>query len=163
LLNMGAARLGWKRLFVPSYFCVDVIDVMRESSLELCAYRDRPGSPLALPSPGRAGDVLFVSNTLGLRDMPDDYASGWSATVEDHTHDQLSRWEISSAADYGVAPLSMSLPLPDGVVVWSPSGLALPRVDEPGAERNAAVLDKATAMIMKRQYLSGAITDKRRY
>jgi hypothetical protein len=119
---------GWQRLWVPEYFCYDVIASLKEAGLELAFYVDYPGNNdnLNLNVNFRAGDALLRVNYFGLR--------GYRSTeklmvpvVEDHTHDLIGDWAINSHADWCIASLRKSLPVPEGGMLWSPMGLKLPK------------------------------------
>jgi hypothetical protein len=83
-----------------------------------------------------------------------------AVVVEDHTHDPLAACAYASNADYAVASLRKTLPLPDGGVLWSPKDKDLPR-ERPVTPRHLQVaMNRLSAMALKLHYLSGCAVDK---
>lgn len=66
----------------------------------------------------------------------------------------------ASDADFCFASLRKTLPLPDGGVLWSPPGHALPPPPPLDSTHAVAALNKLAAMSLKRGYLSGGAVDK---
>jgi hypothetical protein len=83
-----------------------------------------------------------------------------AVVVEDHTHDPLSECASASRADYAVASLRETLPLPDGGVLWSPTGKDLPSEVTATDEHLHVTLDRLSAMVLKLHYLTGAAVEK---
>ena len=149
---------GVRVLHVPTYFCIDVVEVLAPH-VDVQWYRELPdgrGPRLATLRP-RPGEAVLAVNLFGRGD-PAPWRI-WSRehpevlVIEDHTHDPWSNWARTSRAPYCVASWRKTLPLPDGAVLWSGRGLPVPPAvgdDNPGA-----VL-KATAMRVKRDWLGGA-------
>ena len=145
------------RLWVPSYFCFEVAEYWK-SFIEVVTYADDPrrAEPDWLSLRPTATDLVIAVNYFGLRN-----GKAWQiwrdrtdcVLVEDHSHDPVSCWALQSQADYAFASLRKTLPVPDGGILWSPRGLALPgtRTCE-----NAASTLKLAAMLWKQQYLAGA-------
>lgn len=162
---VGHLRLD--RVFFPSYYCQQVAASLRDDGVEVKAYPDDPrDTPADLTDmPWGAGDGVVISNTFGLRgppEFPTEVPVG-VVTIEDHTHDPLSRWALNSAADYAFASLRKWLPLPDGAVLWSPRELSLPDPTEILPDHTAITLTKLTGMVLKRQYLQGVFREKSIY
>jgi len=151
------------RVWVPSYFCQKVTGAMADAGVELRAYLDEPGGVEAAVGEVRAGDVVLVLNTFGLRDaraVTKKLRGAGAAVIEDHSHDPLSRWAFESEADWCLASLRKTLPLPDGAVLWSPQGHRMPG-DHPGESRAEAVAHRMLAsMELKRMYLAGEGVEK---
>lgn len=162
LLQHGRATQHWKRLLVPSYLCQEVVASARQE-LPVVAYPDRPtmtepAERSVAPAPG---DVVLVVNTFGLR------TARWAlpapqgvAVIEDHTHDPWSEWARTSRADYAIASLRKTLPLPDGGVLWSPVGQELPQPLHATPERQVASERKLAAQLLKALYLAGHAIEK---
>ena len=163
LVLWGARRHGWRRAWLPSYYCPEVPAGLRSleaHGIELLTYPDHDltGPPATERIGAAPGDVIVVANQLGVRPRPvaagtDEAGHGPAAgdarvatarpatapgtiLVEDHSHDPGSAWARGSRADYAFASLRKTLPLPDGGAVWSPQGLELP--PEPGPESGRA-------------------------
>ena len=147
---------GWQRLWVPEYFCYDVIASLKEAGLELAFYTDYPGNydNDNLNDNFRAGDALLRVNYFGMR--------GYRRTeklmvpvVEDHTHDLIGDWAMKSTADWCVASLRKSLPVPEGGMLWSPMGLPLPKAPTVSDENEKIAAIRWEAMRLKACYLNG--------
>jgi hypothetical protein len=160
LLAWGRERRGWRRVHCPSFYCQDVVRALA-SELDLVIYPETPLQPAStLPSPG-PGEVLLVVNVYGLRRRPDRVPGG--VVIEDHTHDPWSDWAFSSRADYAVASLRKTLPVPDGGALWSPRALELPEERPATASHAGACLARLSAMVLKAHYLQGDGVAKETY
>jgi hypothetical protein len=152
LLARGRDVHGWSRLLVPSYYCQDVLAAVgREIAVNV--YRSAPTEPVPRPIKVRAGDVVLVVATFGMRTQAE--LSGPAPIVEDHSHDPTTDGAMHSSADYVIASLRKTLPLPDGGVLWSPRNLPVPQEIKMTVAHGAAVLQRLSAMTLKLHYLSG--------
>lgn len=152
---------GWQRLWVPEYFCYDVVASLREAGLELRFYTDYPGSNdnENLNLDFRAGDALLRVNYFGMRS----YRSPEKLmvpVVEDHTHDLIGDWALRSTADWCIASLRKSLPIPEGGMLWSPVGLRLPEQPTLSDENERIAAIRWEAMKLKARYLAGENVEK---
>ncbi len=163
VLASGTSERGWRRLWVPEYFCQHVTAALVRPDLELRPYPDNPllEAP-SLPDSVR-GDAVLVMNYFGLRGPLEAPRRDGVEIVEDHSHDPLSPWSRTSTADFCVASLRKTIPLPDGGVAWSPRGHPLPAEPAPAAQRTRAASARLAAMILKGKYLSGDPVDKATY
>ena len=145
LVEHGRAHFGWQRLWMPSYFCQEVVAAAK-TSIELATDLDGPGS---VPDFGdvhvRRGDAVFIVNYFGLRSSIVPPAG--AAIVEDHTHDPWSEWSRRSVADFCLVSLRKTLPVPDGGLVWSPRQHVLPPVRAVTPERAIASSNKTAGML----------------
>ncbi len=157
LLAWGRERLGFERILVPGFFCPEVTSALARE-LPVAIYPDAPGDPLPARVDASARDVLLVVNTYGMRAGA--RVCTRAVVLEDHSHDPLSPWAFESEADYAVASLRKTLPLPDGGVLWSPRGRELPPERRWTATHARAAACRLAAMAWKRQYLEGAPLDK---
>ena len=161
LLTHGMARRGWRRVWVPSYFCQEVVSSMCSTGIDVRQYPDNPLLPIpAQPGQMEPGDVFFVVNYFGLRSQPRLPETDGIELVEDHTHDPWSHWAFNSPADYCIASLRKTLPVPDGAVLWSPRGKELPPAPAPTLRHQAASTETLAAMLLKLLYLEGHRVDK---
>jgi hypothetical protein len=157
-----AEHLEWhgKRLHLPTYFCPDVTESLAHI-FEIHWYRD---SPLALRPDfdsikAAPGEIVLGVNYFGVR--PVDAWSEWIAlnphvqVIEDYSHDPNPAMMGRSSAEYVLTSLRKTLPIPDGGLICSPRGSALPRALVPG---NAS--SKLEAMALKSMYLRGLPVDK---
>jgi hypothetical protein len=149
---------GWTRVWLPSYVCAELAAALGE---RVRFYADDPTRP-SPPEPSRvgaeAGDAVVRINYFGLRG-PASAArlrARGVVVIDDHTHDPCGPWAKSSDADYCLASLRKSLPLPDGALSWSPLGHALP----PPAPASEAAAAKLPAMLLKALYLAGQPVSK---
>ena len=157
LLNYGQKEIGWRRLWVPSYFCQEVVASLKSTGISIELYDDSPtDESCALDIRNvRDGDAMLNVNFMGLRLQRETELYGALAVIEDHTHDPWSTWASESPADWCVASLRKTLPIPDGAVLWSPRKRALPEQLMCMPERAYASLNKMAGMILKKRYLMG--------
>lgn len=166
LLQLGSTTRGWKRLWVPSYFCQTVVRTFIASGLEVCLYEHAPERPVRLDRlDTRPGDAILRQNLFGLHSAPSVDAIDRSNVeiIDDHTHDPWSDWAWQSDADWCTASLRKLLPLPDGGVLWSPRNHQLPQQPAVTPERRVASLERMSAMVLKAKYLSGHSIDREMY
>jgi hypothetical protein len=136
-----------------------VLEPLVAAGIEIVAYPDGPGRPPpVLADLGLVeGDALLVVNHLGLRSAPD--LTGASRrgidVIEDHTHDPWSPWAFASMADFCLASLRKTLPLPDGAVVWSPPHHRLPSEPPATPEHERAAAAALQGAILKGLALGG--------
>lgn len=160
LLRWGRKQAGWQRVHVPDYFCQDVVAALLEE-LPVVLYADSPEHPQPAWSQLQLapGDAVLWVNYFGLRATANIADLPGVALIEDHTHDPLGA-AATSRADWCVASLRKTLPLPDGGVLWSPRGHDLPAPPPPLAAHEEASLSKWAAMQLKRLYLRGQPVNK---
>ena len=156
---------GWQRLWVPEYFCYEVIASLKDAGLELAFYVDFPGNDDNdnlndnLNVNYKPGDALLRVNYFGMRG----YRSPEKLmvpVVEDHTHDLIGDWAINSHADWCIASLRKSLPVPEGGMLWSPMGLQLPKAPTVAEENEKIAATRWEAMKLKARYLAGEDVEK---
>ncbi len=156
VVELGYRKRGWRRLWIPSYFCQDVARALVATGIRLEAYPDQPGRPIEPPET-HPGDALLVHSGLGLR-------AGRPAVpvdvIEDHTHSLLSPWARGSDATFCIASLRKLLPVADGGVAWSPAGLALPSIPKQTDAQRRATETRLQGMLLKAHYLAGLAVDK---
>ena len=112
----------WQRLWVPEYFCYDVIASLKQFGLDLAFYHDWPdrhGDDNTLENIQRSGrfrttDAVLRVNYYGMRTYRSAEKLSVAAVVEDHTHDFIGGWAVHSTADWCIASLRKTLPLPEG-------------------------------------------------
>lgn len=159
---------GWQRLWVPEYFCYDVIESLKEAGLNLLFYQDRPGyhgDGNTLENIQRNGcfrhtDAVLRVNYFGMRSRRRAEHLSVAAVVEDHTHDLIGDWAVHSTADWCIASLRKTLPIPEGGMLWSPKGLPLPEAPERSARNEEIAAIRWEAMKLKADYLAGDKIEK---
>ncbi len=159
LLDFGFDTRGWRRVWAPSYYCEDVVESLRGKRVAIARYPCGPLSQGVLPDP-EEGDVLLRVAYFGWGLAP--LIEPWGGEViEDHTHDPFGSGE--SSADFAIASLRKTLPIPDGGICWSPRGHPLPEEPVPAVEHECAVMQRLAAMALKRAYLMGDLDGKETY
>lgn len=158
LLLWQALTLQDKTLFVPEYFCPEVVACWLKHNVKLKFYRDDPLAESAdfASITAKSGDMILAVNYFGIRSA--DAWKDWKANnkdillVEDHTHDPVSDWAESSTADYAFSSLRKTLPVSDGAILWSPANRVLPAINllNDVSSSNA----KLAAMLLKKEYLT---------
>ena len=159
---------GWKRLWVPEYFCYDVIASLKEAGLEIVFYTDLPvykDDDSTLGSIQKKGhfrptDAVLRVNYFGLRAYRSSENLPVAAVVEDHTHDLIGDWALKSTADWCIASLRKTLPVPEGGILWSPKGLSLPEPPVSSAKNEDIASIRWNAMELKASYLAGDDIEK---
>jgi hypothetical protein len=162
-LDIGVRKRGWRRLWVPEYYCQHVAAALVRPDLELLTYLDHPLRRAPDLPDASPGDAVLVVNYFGLRDVVRIPRREGVEIIEDHSHDPSSHWAATSAADFCVASLRKTLPLSDGGVLWSPLGHALPPAPLLTPQRARIAATKLAAMILKAMYLDGHPVDKATY
>jgi hypothetical protein len=162
LLFHGRSRRGWRRLWLPGYFCQEVVAALSEI-LPLVIYDDTPLQASAvLPTELlHRGDVVLWVNFFGLRSgLFTGSGVNGVEVIEDYTHDPWAPGAWGDTADWCVASLRKTLPVPDGGALWSPRGHELPPAVPVTEERQLASLEKLAGMYLKSLYLAGHRVDK---
>jgi hypothetical protein len=167
LLLHGQRTRDWRRLWIPAYFCQEVAEAMQVTGITLTAYPDGPqfAEPVTDNLDFQPGDVVLRVNFFGLRVLPSvaTLRTQQVETIDDHTHDPWSTSALQSDADWCLASLRKTLPVPDGGMLWSPVGHALPASAQLTAERRLASLEKLAAMLLKDLYLRGQPVEKQTF
>jgi hypothetical protein len=153
-----AVHQGWRRLLVPSYFCHEVTDDLRQH-VPIDGYPDHPlGEEVELElGPDEAVLAVEYFGT------PHHVAAIGGQVVVDRTHDPLASWHYARTPDFAMASLRKTLPLPDGGLLWSPRGLDLPPRPALSSRHHSTWLAAITAMAMRATYLAGGPVDKGAY
>ena len=159
---------GWQRLWVPEYFCYDVIASLKDAGLDLRFYADYPGNKddsTTLEAIQRNGyfkpcDAIMRVNYFGTRSYRSPEKLSVAAVVEDHTHDLIGGWAMNSHADWCIASLRKTLPIPEGGILWSPVGLKLPKTPVSSQKNEEIATIRLEAMKLKAKYLAGENVEK---
>jgi len=128
--------------------------------LDLVPFADDPLRPEPELPDARQGDAVLILNYFGLRAPVEVAPRDGIEVIEDHSHDPASPWAMVSTADFCVASLRKTLPLPEGGVLWSPRQHPLPADPEVTDQRRLALASKLQAMILKAMYLEGEPVEK---
>lgn len=154
----------WRRIWMPDYFCYEVIDTIREQTgIEIIFYEDNPLSEGKVENlPFEDGDVLLRMNYFGMRDLRSNKNIP-VPVIEDHSHDPFGHWALYSDADWCVSSIRKSLPLPEGGMMWSPKGHQLPEIPQSTAENEKIAAIRWEGMEMKAEYLAGKEVSKEEF
>lgn len=147
--------LGWKKLFVPSYYCHEVTEAVRP----LIAVQLYPCNFLSesVPLQLAADEAAIVVEYFGRRSVVD--VSG-GTVVLDVTHDPATSEVYERVPDYTFASLRKTCFLPDGGCLWSATGATLPDAPLPSAPHEQASAVMLQAMVMKTVFLAGGHAEK---
>ena len=146
----------WERIWMPAYFCYEVIESIKKTGIEIVFYDDYPladDKGIVSQIEFKEGDVLFRVNFFGLRDFRSNKHIP-VPVIEDHTHDLLGHWALYSDADWCIASLRKSLPVAEGGMLWSPKGKKLPECCQT-TENQLLADERWKAMEWKKDYLDG--------
>ena len=146
----------WYRIWIPAYFCYEVIQYISSLGITVQLYDDNPllidEDKLLSSLNYEKGDVLLRINFFGLRKKRSNKNIP-VPIIEDHTHDIISEWAINSDADWCIASVRKSLPVAAGGILWSPKNKSLPKqiASTPECEKMAEI--RYEAMTLKSHYL----------
>lgn len=155
----------WKRIWMPEYFCYEIIDSIKNNGIEICFYNDNPLSNDDVEISEiefEKGDVLFRMNYFGIRKFRDNDILK-IPVIEDHSHDLIGDWPLNSNADWCIASLRKTLPISEGGILWSPKNYKLPKLP---IQTNGNILLAQTrwrAMQLKKNFLRDEIPDKEEF
>ncbi len=163
LLNHGTATRGWRRCWLPSYLCQEVVAAARSTGITCSAYPSNPLEQNRDPDLHFGqGDVILAVHHFGLASCPKwlNSLSSLVDVIEDHTHDPWSEWATHSRATYAFASLRKTLPIAEGTPIWSPLGASLPEQPQLSEIRARASALKHQGMCSKARYLAGESVSK---
>ena len=156
---------SWERIWIPFYFCYEIIEAIKETGILIELYPDAPGfddDSIISQIHFEENDVLLRMNYFGLRSRRDNSKLTVSV-IEDHSHDLIGNWATNSNADWCFASLRKSLPLPEGGILWSPKLLNLPPSHKSTSENDLISYKRLTAMLLKTLYLADSPIHKEVY
>lgn len=144
-----------RRLLLPTYYCHDVTDALRDS-LDIDFYPDGPrDEPHTLEL--RDDEAAIAVDYFG---APHHLEVVGGTMIRDATHDPLLPHPGDRLADFVIASLRKTLPVPDGALVWSEAGRTPPASPPPTREHLEAVTHLITGMTLKLAYLQGFAMEK---
>lgn len=152
----------WKRLWMPEYFCYEVIDTISKTGIDVAFYPDYPegdDNALIKDLSFKEGDALLRMNYFGLRAVRDE-SEILVDVIEDHSHGLLTDWAQHSNADYCIASLRKTFSIPEGGILWSPKGHILPQPAASSDENDHLVYKRFAAMSLKTIYMNGGGSNK---
>lgn len=164
LMALATARC-WNRIWIPSYFCEETLNVLKRNGFELRFYHHHPIKSLEESLKNitfKEGDAVLVVNYFGLG-LPINYNLSGVDVIEDHTHDLIQGAIRPTSAEWCIASLRKTLPIADGGILWSPKGLSLPSEAIPNLTTERTIERRYDAMKLKTEYLMGGKIEKERY
>lgn len=145
-----------KRLWIPAYFCYEVIDTLRSYGLEIAYYDDHPLAGVgenAILEELNPDEALLQVNYFGLR-ASNVRPNTAAVVIEDQTHNLTA----SGEGDIKVASLRKSLPVALGGAIFTSSQNALALSQ--AAETESLANRRYSYMRLKSMYLRGMISSK---
>lgn len=164
LTALAIAR-KWEKLWVPSYFCGESLNILKKNGINLKFYNYHPLQSFTdtlKNIPLEEGDAILVVNYFGLG-LPIYYNLDGVEIIEDHTHDLIAGATRPTSAEWCIASLRKTLPIADGGVLWSPKSLPLPLKPNFNEDTESIIERRYNAMRKKRDYILGQDIDKREY
>jgi len=155
LINYHLKRKIWNTIYIPEYFCYEVVTSIMKTGIKIKYYYDYPlSNDNETISNLRFDkkDVILRMNYFGIRKKRDNSKIN-IPVIEDHSHNLFSDWALNSNADWCVASLRKTLPLPEGGILWSPQNQKMnqPRVTKKHLQLS---IDRYKAMKLKKEYLN---------
>lgn len=162
LLAQGIEELHWKHVFLPSFYCHEVIHFISSLNINVSYYEFNPfldGTDKKLLVADLKGNVIVNVSFFGVSKLDLDYYEN-TIIIDDYTHDLLGIKD--STASYCFGSLRKELPVPVGGFCFSPKKLRLPEAPS-NSLADAIAVRKLTAMYLKSEYLKGKFSDKEYY
>lgn len=158
LLKNGIEKLSWRKIYLPSYYCHEVDDFIKELNIELDYYKCNPFTKESDSHfVDEKGHVLLVVNYFGTNIL-DVSAFKHLAIIEDVTHALASA--ESSKADYVFGSLRKTLPIPAGGFLKVNNNLQINEASIVSAEAEKIALERLSGMVLKRKYLEREFAQK---
>ncbi|MCH3884621.1 hypothetical protein [Tenacibaculum aquimarinum] len=162
LLKNGIEKHNWEKVFIPSYYCKEVLPELSSLPLEIEEYKFNPfldSENKELSLEDKSKNVLISIDFFGVNKINSEKYNNLFV-IEDLTHNLYSI--PFSKADYVFASLRKELPVPCGGITYSPKSLYLSQ-GKKDETANEVSLKKLTGMYLKKQYIEGLITNKEIY
>ena len=145
----------WERMWIPTYFCYPIVETIKQTGINVSFYDDSPlynDENIIKKINFNSKDVLLRINYFGLRGWRDNNNIPITV-IEDHSHDLCGEWAEKSNADWIIASLRKTLPVPEGGILWSPKNHKIPIVSKSTIENDLLTYKRFSAMLMKSLYL----------
>lgn len=150
VIDAGVAELGWRVLYVPTYYCPDAYP-RPAGPIAIRTYECGPETRrIALAPP--PGSVVLSVSYFG---QPPAEPPGDTAVLLDATHDPWAPWLGDVPADVVVASLRKTLPVSDGAGVVVKPGVPIPKPQPLTAAGRGLIAERQDAMLRKAAYLRG--------
>jgi len=155
LLEFGIKSKGWKKVYLPSFYCHEVDNFINDLGVVLTYYNFNPfdSNNIDFNHIEDSDQCVIVNvNFFGLNSA-DLTPLKNLIKIDDITHNL--QFALKSNAHYCFASLRKELPVPVGGILFSNKNLELP-IGTQYQENEIFALDKILAMRLKEQYLSGS-------
>lgn len=162
LLNYGIKKYNWTQVYLPSFYCHEVVNYIKPLNI-LVTYYDFNPFVDAVSKKIECNDsdstVIINVSFFGLIKL--DLSSYKKCIIiDDVTHDVASIKQ--SKAHYCFGSLRKELPVPVGGFCYSPKDFILP-TEKPSNHSECVAVQKLTAMYLKSLYLKNTINEKDLY
>lgn len=156
---------GYKRIWVPSYYCGESLLILNRSDIKISRYKclptDNPDKSVET-LPLESDDLLLRPNFFGFHGFHD--SSKYPCDViEDHTHDLIGAWPIKSNARWCFASIRKTVPTADGGILWSPVNSPLPLQYSRTSVVAGSMALRYSAMESKTEYLNARMSYKKSF
>lgn len=155
LLEYGIKSKGWKKIYLPSFYCHEVDTFIDDLNVVIVYYDFNPFDFNVIDFNHIEDSdqcVILNVNFFGLKSA-DFRPLKNLIKIDDVTHNL--QFGLKSNAHYCFASLRKELPVPVGGILFSNKNLEVPRGIR-YAENEIFALDKIVAMRLKEQYLNGS-------
>lgn len=151
-------------IWLPEYYCQHVTQWLKACFPNINFYAVQPLNPehvVNIHKFAKNGDIVLINNFWGVSNCS--YSkNGLDITViDDHSHGWLSKSCIDSKADFCIASLRKTLPIPLGAIAWKPNEERIE--NELVFEENTSYIQfwnsAKNAMINKANYAESGIID----
>lgn len=159
LMRFGIEKYNWKNIYIPSYYCHEVVDFIEDLTINIEYFPCNPfienGVKLESVVDSEENVILNVSY-FGQRSINLEHFSR-IIIIDDLTHDLEGL--VESKGHYALGSLRKILPISCGGFLYSSKGLAIPK-EIPSNEAKEVAVRKSTAMYLKRIYLMQGVGEK---
>lgn len=118
------AETNIEKIWLPKYYCQHVTSWLKKCYSTIHFYTIDPFNPdhqLNVLDFATEKDIVLLNNFWGLFHYNIPTTTNKPFCVEDHSHGWLSTGCLTSKADYCVASLRKTLPIPLGGILWQPN------------------------------------------
>lgn len=114
-----------KTIWIPEYYCQNVVNFLKINYKSIKSYYINPfnyNNTFNFQRFAKKGDVIILNNFWGLFDYQyDKNSKDIPIIIEDYSHGWLTKQSLNSKADYCIASVRKSYPIPGGGVTWKPN------------------------------------------
>lgn len=161
LLQHGIKKNGWKKVYIPSYYCQDVIKSLSDLNIQVIVFQSNPNNLILDYDFFEDEETsIFVNvNYFGVRNFNTQFFKK-IVVIDDLTHN-INAIKISNA-NYVFGSLRKQLPISLGGFLYSPHKLQLPKGKESIIADQVAE-NKTLGMFLKNEYLQNRFPNKDLY